>query len=182
MDSLTTTIAYVYAVCATAAECLLRAGSIRFCFFDDAPAWKETAATMSMDVTSSTTTIIPPRWVGKCSRRAAEWIIVKCLLSDIDYRLKYFCFLTHIFYFSLPASGQAVVTGVVPSPRPPRFLPSFFIAHRVHQQSRCSSIFHRVLLTHALALSASQFVRKKKSPQIYTSSLICTRGDSISRN
>ena len=44
------------------------------------------------------------------------------------------------FYF--PASGQAVVTGVVPSP--PRFLPSIFIAHRV-QQSRCSSIFHRVL-------------------------------------
>ena len=30
----------------------------------------------------------------------------------------------------------------------------------------CSSIFHRVLLTHALALSASQFVRKKKSPRI----------------
>ena len=43
-----------------------------------------------------------------------------------------------------------------------------FIAHRV-RQSHCSSIFHRVLLTHALALSASQFVRKKKSPRIYTS-------------
>ena len=38
------------------------------------------------------------------------------------------------------------------------------------QQSHCSSIFHRVLLTRALALSASQFVRKKKSPtRIYTS-------------
>ena len=59
-----------------------------------------------------------------------------------------------------------MVTGVVPSP--PRFLPSNFIAHRV-QQSRCSSIFHRVLLTHALALSASQFVHKKKSHRIYTS-------------
>ena len=35
-------------------------------------------------------------------------------------------FFTH-FYF--PASGQAVVTGVVPSP--PRFLPSIFSAHRV---------------------------------------------------
>ena len=34
---------------------------------------------------------------------------------------------------------------------PPRFLPSIFIAHRV-QQSHCSSIFQRVLLTHALAL------------------------------
>ena len=69
-------------------------------------------------------------------------------------------------YLFFLASGQAVVTGVVPSP--PRFLPSIFIAHRV-QHSRCSSIFHRVLLTHALALSASQFVHKKKSPRIYTS-------------
>ena len=50
----------------------------------------------------------------------------------------------------------------------PRFLPSIFIAHRV-RQSHCSSIFHRVLLTHALALSASQSVHKKKSPRIYTS-------------
>ena len=43
---------------------------------------------------------------------------------------------------------------------PPRVLPSIFIAHRV-QQSHCSSIFHQVLLlTRALALSASQFVHK----------------------
>ena len=69
-------------------------------------------------------------------------------------------------HFHFPASGQVVVTGVVPSS--PRFLPSIFIAPRV-QQSRCSSIFHRVLLTHALALSASQFVHKKKSQRIYTS-------------
>ena len=34
--------------------------------------------------------------------------------------------------------GQAVVTGVVPSP--PRYVPSIFIAHRV-QHSQCSSIF-----------------------------------------
>ena len=73
----------------------------------------------------------------------------------------------YIFFLTLhfPASGQAVVTGVVPSP--PRFLPSIFIAHRV-QQSHCSSICHRVLLTHALALSASQIVRKKKSHRVYT--------------
>ena len=76
----------------------------------------------------------------------------------------FFFFLFSHFYF--PASGQAVVTGVVPSP--PRFLPSIFIAHRV-QQSHCSSIFRRVLLTYALALSASQFVYKKKSRRIYTS-------------
>ena len=56
-----------------------------------------------------------------------------------------------------------MVTDVVPSP--PRFLPPIFIAHRV-QQSHCSSIFHRVLLTHALAFSASQFVHKKR---VYTS-------------
>ena len=66
-----------------------------------------------------------------------------------------------------PAYGQTVVTGVVPSSL--RFLPSIFIAHRV-QQSHCSSIFHRVLLTHALAFfSTSQFVRNKNSPRIYTS-------------
>ena len=59
-----------------------------------------------------------------------------------------------------------MVTGAVPFP--PRFLPSIFIAHRV-QQSHCSSIFHRVLLTHALAFAASQFVHKKKSLRIYTS-------------
>ena len=59
-----------------------------------------------------------------------------------------------------------MVTGVVPPL--PRFLPSIFIAHRV-QQSHCSSIFHRVLLTHAVALSASPFVHKKKSPRMYTS-------------
>ena len=44
-----------------------------------------------------------------------------------------------------------------------------FIAHRV-QQSHCSTISLRVLLlTYALALSASKFVRKKKAPRIYTS-------------
>ena len=48
----------------------------------------------------------------------------------------YFVFFFAHFYF--PASGQAVVTGVVPYS--PRFLPSIFIAHRV-QQSHCSSFF-----------------------------------------
>ena len=74
-----------------------------------------------------------------------------------------------------------MVTGVIPSPH--RFLPSIFIAHIV-QQSRCSSIFHRMLLSHTLALSASQFVHKKKSQRICTSmhlaaleltKLTCTR-------
>ena len=43
---------------------------------------------------------------------------------------------------------------------------SCLIAHRV-KQSHCS-IFDRVLLTHALALFASQFVHKK-SQRVYTS-------------
>ena len=74
-----------------------------------------------------------------------------------------FLFSSH-FYF--PASGQTVVTGVARSPLRP--FPSIFISHRV-QQSHFSSIFHRVLLTHALALSASHFVHTKKSQRIYTS-------------
>ena len=78
-------------------------------------------------------------------------------------RMFFVLFFAH-FYFS--ASGQAMVTGVVPSPS--RFLRSIFIAHRF-QQSHCWSNFHRVLLAHAPAYSASQFVRNKKSPRIYTS-------------
>ena len=120
-----------------------------------------------------------------------RWNLPTRMMPLHIYRLIYtwYIFFAH---FCFPASGQAVVTGVVPSS--PRFLPSIFIAHRV-QQSHCSSIFHRVLLTHALALSASQFVHKKKSPRIYTSmhsvgleltkltytrledNLICHRGD-----
>ena len=74
------------------------------------------------------------------------------------------CQVLFFSHFNFPPSGQAVVTGVVPSL--PRFVPSiFYRAHRV-QQSHCSSTFHRVLLTHVLALSASQFVHKKKSPRI----------------
>ena len=79
------------------------------------------------------------------------------------YCISFYFVFSH-FYF--PASGQAVVTGVAPSP--PRFLPSNFIPHRV-QQSHCSSIFHGVLLPYAFALSESQFVHKKKSPRFYTS-------------
>ena len=41
--------------------------------------------------------------------------------NEFVHSLDFFFFFTH---FYLPASGQAVVTGVVPSP--PRFLPSNF--------------------------------------------------------
>ena len=89
------------------------------------------------------------------------------LVSDPHYtyvvRHLFLVFCFEHFYF--PASGQAAVTGVVPSS--PRFLPSIFIAHRV-QQSHCSSIVYRVLLTRALALTARQFVHKKKFPRMNT--------------
>ena len=54
--------------------------------------------------------------------------------------LFFFSFFFSIFgiTFYFPASGQAVVSGVIPSP--PRYVPSIFIAHRV-QRSHCSSIF-----------------------------------------
>ena len=58
-----------------------------------------------------------------------------------------------------------MVTGVVRFP--PRFSASIFVAHRV-QQSHCSSVFHRVLLTHAFAFSASQSAHEQKSLRIYT--------------
>ena len=74
------------------------------------------------------------------------------------------CF-SHTSTFQLLDKSWSQVSSLLP----PRFLPSIFIAHRV-QQSDCSSIFHRgVLPTHALALSASQSARKKKSPRLYTS-------------
>ena len=88
---------------------------------------------------------------------------VLCRPVDCSRHFTLLFFFSHLYF---PASGQAVVTGVVPSS--PRFLPSIFIARRV-QQSHCSSIFHRVLLAHAVALSASQFVHKKMSQRIYTS-------------
>ena len=98
--------------------------------------------------------------------------------SKLD-RSPFFFFLSNTSTCQL--LDKPCVTGVVPSS--PRFLPSIFIAHRV-QQSHCSSIFHGVLHSHAVALSASQFVRKKKSPRIYASmhsggleltKLTCTR-------
>ena len=64
-----------------------------------------------------------------------------------------------------------MVTDIVPSAPP--VLSFNFIVHWV-QQSHCSSSFHRVLrtaVTHALALPASQFVHKKKSPRMYTTSM-----------
>ena len=106
----------------------------------------------------------PRKFCGQC-RGPPPKSQIMCILDFMLDTFFFFFFFSHVYF---PASGQrAVVTGVVPSS--PRSLPLFFfIAHRV-QQSHCSSIFHRVLLTHALALSAGQFVHKKTSQRIYTS-------------
>ena len=85
----------------------------------------------------------------------AVWVGVRCAL--FSYR-RFFFFFSH-FYF--PASGQAVFTGVVPSP--PRFLRSIFIAHRV-QQSHCSSIFHQVLLTYQVPGNGTTRIRAGPPP------------------
>ena len=110
------------------------------------------------------TRLVTPRKTG-CHMPGMGISTQRLLLSG-GGDIWFFFFFFFFAHFHFPASGQAVVTGVIPSP--PRFLPTIFIAHRV-QQSHCSSIFHWVLLTHALALSASQFVHKKKSQRIYTS-------------
>ena len=78
------------------------------------------------------------------------------------------CTFLFIFFIALLLFSFWTSRGHRCRPFFPRFLPSMFIAHRA-QQSHCSSIFRRVLLTHALALSASQFVHKKKAQRIYTS-------------
>ena len=87
------------------------------------------------------------------------YLQLECILIFITYLINS----CHTFTFQLLDKSWSLV-----SPLLPRFLPSIFIAHRV-QQSHCSSIFHRLLLTHALALSASQLVHRKKSRRTYTS-------------
>ena len=98
---------------------------------------------------------------GSLLPRVRRWNLAPLYFVNDVFLFVYF---SHTFHFL--AFGQAVVTGVDPSP--PKFLPSIFFAHRV-QQSHCLSIFHPVLLTHALTFSASQLVHKKKSQWIYTS-------------
>ena len=84
--------------------------------------------------------------------------------GKLQFFFFFFFFFWHTFTFQLLDKPSSQASS--------RLLPDsclqFFIAHKV-QQSHCSSIVHRVLLTHALALSASQLVHKKKSQRIYTS-------------
>ena len=75
----------------------------------------------------------------------------------------FMCFCTLLLYNFWTSRGHRCH----PFPSPGSCLQNL-IAHSTVQQFHCSSIFHRLLLTHALALSASQFVHKKKFPRIYT--------------
>ena len=111
--------------------------------------------------------------VQPCSRKTTQCFPPANVHTVFSIQTVKFCthlvlYFIYLFFLALLLSSfwTSRGTGVVPSP--PRFLPSIYIAHRV-QQSHCSSIFHRVLLSHALALSASQFVHEKRSQRIYTS-------------
>ena len=75
-----------------------------------------------------------------------------------------FLLFSHTFTFQILDKPWSQASSLLP----PVSCINFSIAHMV-QQSHCSPIFHRVLLTYALALSASQFVHKKKSQRTYTS-------------
>ena len=66
-------------------------------------------------------------------------------------------------FYPQRSSGQAVVTGVVP------FSPSVRAFNFYRAQGSALPLlvdFHRMLLTHALALSANLFLCKKKSPRV----------------
>ena len=106
--------------------------------------------------------------------RSEKYLVQEWLpLADNKHSCFFFFFFAH-FYF--PASGQ---WSQVSSLLPPGSCLQFY-AHRVQQSHYCWSIFHRVLLTHALALSASEFERKK-GPNEFIRVLVCSRGDSNSR-
>ena len=84
-----------------------------------------------------------------------------------------FCYFTHIYF---PASsGQVVVTGIVLSS--PRSFPSFFIGFSNLTARRF--FIDCLLLSHALALSASQFEHWKNSHEFIR---VCALGASNLRN
>ena len=76
-------------------------------------------------------------------------------------------FICLTFTFQLLDKLWSQVSSLLPAPR---YVPSVFIAHRAqHSHFPLLVDFHRMLLTHAHGLCASQFVHKKKSLRIYTS-------------
>ena len=87
---------------------------------------------------SDRTCRLPTKYPHINDTSIATWIASAaashCCLADCPCFFV-FCFPSHIFF---SASGQAAVSGVVPSP--PRYVPSVFIVHKM-QHSHCSSIF-----------------------------------------
>ena len=73
-------------------------------------------------------------------------------------------FFPDTFTFQLPDKPWSQLTSL-----PPPGYCLQFLSRKGSAIPHCSSIFHRVLLTHALSRSASHFVHKKKSQRIYTS-------------
>ena len=84
----------------------------------------------------------------------------------VNFILLHFIFFAHIYF---PASGQAMVPGVILSDLSPGSCLQFLSRVGFSNPTARRFFIECLLLTHALALSASQFVRKKKSPRIYTS-------------
>ena len=76
--------------------------------------------------------------------------------------VRFFFFFSHTFTFQLLDKpwSQDLVSSLPPPGSCLQFLSRIY---RV-QQSHCSSIFHRVLLTHALARSASQSCAQEQVP------------------
>ena len=66
-------------------------------------------------------------------------------------------------FYPQRSSGQAVVTGVIPSP--PRYVHSIFITHRV-QHSHCSSIFIECCQLSLSRFALIIFLLKKKSLRV----------------
>ena len=155
------------------------------------PSQPNAGEVLSVDTcTWSTARAVIASWV-KC-QLIFYFVLFFCILFyfiSCYFMLFYFIFHTHLLSSSWTSRGHRC--------RP--FFPPV-LAFNFHRANEGSAIpllvdFHRVLLTHGLALSASQFVHKKKSPRIYTSMhsggfelttltytrlediLICHRGD-----
>ena len=95
------------------------------------------------------------RWGARLFQKRNSQMCYLCTSTRPRRHFSFFVLLIIIgrielfFFLALLLSSLWTSRGRRCRPFSPRFLPSIFIAHRV-QQSHCSSIFHRVLQTHAL--------------------------------
>ena len=87
--------------------------------------------------------------------------------------MKLFLLFSFFFFFLHTFTLKALNKTVSQVCRPLSSPVLAFNLHRAYwvQQYHCSSILRRVLRTHAVALSASQFVHQKKSQRFHTSSM-----------